>query len=142
MRDWPRLQFGWRWGRRLSQLLFVAAFLVLFRATEYGYDALLPYSDLFFRLDPLVAASAMLAARVFIASLGLSLIVLVLTALLGRFFCGWVCPLGTLLDGFGWLLGNRAQFHNAPRRWCGPAPRHVAGDSDCRGFQCAPRRVP
>jgi ferredoxin len=26
------------------------------------------------------------------------LIVLVLSALLGRFFCGWICPLGTLLD--------------------------------------------
>lgn len=123
MADSPKF-LGWRWARRLSQLLFLAAFLYLFRATELGRDALLPYTNLFFRLDPLAAASAMLAARAFIAAMALSIVLLLLTALFGRFFCGWVCPLGTLLDAFGRLLGTRSQFHNAPRRWWRPT-RHV-----------------
>ncbi|MFP4144218.1 MAG: 4Fe-4S binding protein [Phycisphaeraceae bacterium] len=96
-------RFPWRWSRRLTQLGFVIAFLVMFRLTElslYG-DAPPGWVNAWFRIDPLVAASAMLAARAFIATLLVSLIVLALTALVGRAFCGWVCPLGTLLDWFG-----------------------------------------
>jgi polyferredoxin/formate hydrogenlyase subunit 6/NADH:ubiquinone oxidoreductase subunit I len=85
--------------RRISQTLFLLLFLVLFRLTDYkGLDQI-PYAvNIFFRLDPLVAASAMLAARALISLLFLSLITIALTLLLGRFFCGWFCPLGTLLD--------------------------------------------
>ncbi|MBW2503688.1 MAG: 4Fe-4S binding protein, partial [Deltaproteobacteria bacterium] len=35
-----------------------------------------------------------------------ALVVLLLTVLFGRFFCGWVCPLGTTLDGCGKLVGR------------------------------------
>jgi len=65
--------------RRISQTLFLLLFLVLFRLTDYkGLDQI-PYAvNIFFRLDPLVAASAMLAARALISLLFLSLIVVVL----------------------------------------------------------------
>lgn len=85
--------------RRLSQFVFLALFLFLFRQTDYLGQDELPYAvNIFFRWDPLVAASAMLAAKTFIALLLPALIVVGLTFVLGRFFCGWVCPLGTLLD--------------------------------------------
>ncbi|NIQ96904.1 MAG: 4Fe-4S binding protein, partial [Desulfuromonadales bacterium] len=35
-----------------------------------------------------------------------ALLLLVLTAIVGRFFCGWICPLGTTLDGLGKMIGR------------------------------------
>jgi MauM/NapG family ferredoxin protein len=90
---------AWRWTRRISQGVFLGLFLLLFRLTDYAGRDDIPYAvNIFFRLDPLIAASAMLAGRVFISLLVYSLVVVVLTFILGRFFCGWFCPLGTLID--------------------------------------------
>jgi MauM/NapG family ferredoxin protein len=89
----------WRWARRISQGLFLALFLILFRLTDYGGQDQISYAvNIFFRLDPLVAAAAILASRVLIALVWYSLIVVGVTLVLGRVFCGWFCPLGTLLD--------------------------------------------
>ncbi|MCF8068110.1 MAG: 4Fe-4S binding protein [Desulfobacterales bacterium] len=94
-----KLRFPWRLIRRISQLLFLAVFLFLFRNTDYSGSDEIPYAvNLFFRWDPLVAASVMLAARQFITILFPALIIVVLTLVFGRVFCGWICPLGTLLD--------------------------------------------
>ena len=85
--------------RKAVQAAFLFLFLFLFRKTDYSGSDEIPYAvNLFFRWDPLVAASAMLAAKAFLAVLLPAVAVIVLTMLLGRFFCGWVCPLGTLLD--------------------------------------------
>jgi MauM/NapG family ferredoxin protein len=54
--------------------------------------------DLFLRLDPLISLGAMTAARTFIPALVWGLVVLGLTALLGRFFCGFLCPFGVTVD--------------------------------------------
>ncbi len=87
------------WWRRISQILFLALFLVLFRMTAYSGEDEIPHIvNIFFRWNPLAAASAMLAARTFIAMMIPALLVMGLTIVLGRFFCGWVCPLGTCLD--------------------------------------------
>ena len=91
--------FPWRWTRRLVQLLCLAGLAWLFRLTEYrGADELKAPLNLLFRADPLVAISAMLAGRVLLLAMWPAAIVLVLTLLLGRAFCGWVCPMGTILD--------------------------------------------
>ena len=112
------LWIPWRWWRRAVQLAFLAVFLWLFRRTEYsGVDQLAGGENLFFRLDPLAGAAAMLAARQFIALFWPALAVVALTMVLGRFFCGWVCPLGTLLDYFHGLLRPVARRTN---RWIGP----------------------
>jgi polyferredoxin len=85
--------------RRFSQILFGLLLLFLFRKTDYSGADQIPYAvNLFFRWDPLVAAATMLAAKTFIYLLLPALAVVLLTLLLGRFFCGWVCLLGAALD--------------------------------------------
>jgi polyferredoxin len=84
---------------RACQLLFLLVFLVLFVNTEYrGSDSISAAVNSFFRADPLVLVSYLFATRTFIWLLFPALLTLVFTALLGRFFCGWICPLGTILD--------------------------------------------
>lgn len=92
--------------RIASQILFFAFFFALFFVASYPLTSILPV-DLFFRLDPLTWLSAMISTRAFIATGLLALVVIVLTIPLGRVFCGWVCPLGTFLDLFDRVVGNR-----------------------------------
>lgn len=95
------LWIPWRWWRRIVQLGLLVLFFWLFRRTELDAKApLTGWEGIFFRMDPLVGAVAMTAGRCFIALFWPALILLVFTVFLGRFFCGWICPLGTMLDYF------------------------------------------
>jgi MauM/NapG family ferredoxin protein len=98
--------------RRACQILCLSGFVWLFVQTEYRDVDQLPYPvSLLFRIDPLAAIADALAPGPF--SWGLlwpSLLLICLTVLFGRFFCGWICPLGTTLDGLGKAVG----------RGCGP----------------------
>lgn len=83
--------------RRINQSLFLLFFLYLFLNTRYPFHIKVP-PDLFLRFDPLISLATIIASREFIIPVSLGFITLSLTILIGRFFCGWVCPLGTLLD--------------------------------------------
>ena len=108
------LWIPWRWWRRAAQLALLAAFLWLFRRTDSGGADQLPGGEnFFFRLDPLLGSAAMLAGRQFLAAFWPAAIVVALTLVFGRFFCGWVCPLGTMLDGFHFLLRPITRRTNA-----------------------------
>ncbi len=102
---------------RISQLLFLGLFLLLFVQTEYrGQDQINAAVNSFFRADPLVLFGYLLAARSWTWLLLPALLMTLATLLLGRFFCGWICPLGTVLDlltpkkrstkPLPWLAGN------------------------------------
>ncbi len=83
--------------RRIVQILSLGFFLYLFIFATYS-NPVPGLAEIFYRLDPLAALTAMLAGRVFIAGMALAGITLVLTAIFGRAWCGWLCPLGTTLD--------------------------------------------
>ena len=83
--------------RRIVQTLFLILFTVLFFLAADPLPSFFPV-DIFLRLDPLIALTTMLASRAIHAALFLSLVLVAATLLFGRFFCGWVCPLGTLID--------------------------------------------
>ncbi len=86
-----------RTARRISQILFFLAFLWLFLITRYPYEHGIA-TDWGLRLSPLAPLFLFVKNLEFPSFLWPSLIVLGLTVFLGRFFCGWICPLGTLLD--------------------------------------------
>ncbi|HUS70292.1 MAG TPA: 4Fe-4S dicluster domain-containing protein [Anaerolineae bacterium] len=93
----------WQLLRRLRQLiqyLALALFLYLFVRTTREGGSPIPV-DLFARLDPLLALSSMLAARSAIPTFAPAIITVLATLALGRVWCGWICPLGTVLDLFG-----------------------------------------
>jgi polyferredoxin/formate hydrogenlyase subunit 6/NADH:ubiquinone oxidoreductase subunit I len=97
------------------QILALALFVYLLFEAYQGRVAH-PWTDLFFRLNPLAALSAMLAARAWIPRLALALITVALTLVFGRVWCGWICPLGTVLE---WARFPRAH-ERAPslsNRW-------------------------
>jgi len=70
--------------------------------TEYhGRDIIAYPVKIFLEIDPLIFLSTFLASHTITAGLLWSLIVIALTLVLGRVFCGWICPLGTLNDLMG-----------------------------------------
>lgn len=109
-----RYGVGLRWMRRASQIFFLALFLVLFRLTDYSGSDHIPHAvNLFFRWDPLVAASVTLAVKRLISLLFPALFIVLLTAVFGRVFCGWICPMGTLIDTSDKLF--KAKQNSSPR---------------------------
>jgi MauM/NapG family ferredoxin protein len=83
--------------RRAVQFGALAAFLVLLVAARRG-GAPPSLANLPMRLDPLAMLAHALAARALLAGSALALLTLALTLLFGRAWCGWLCPMGTLLD--------------------------------------------
>jgi polyferredoxin len=92
-----RVRITTRQVRKVMQILSLLLFLGLFIFATRA-NPLPGVADLFYRLDPLVALTAMLAGRAFISGLALAGLTLLLTLVFGRAWCGWICPLGTTLD--------------------------------------------
>ncbi|HPD72207.1 MAG TPA: 4Fe-4S dicluster domain-containing protein [Candidatus Krumholzibacteria bacterium] len=95
------------WTRRAVQTGALLLFLVLVVANRptSGEGPTGPVS-LFFDLDPLALAATWLATRTLAGLALLGLVTLAVTAVLGRWFCGWFCPLGTLHNAVGSLRGG------------------------------------
>jgi ferredoxin len=65
-------------------------------------------------IDPLVSLSTALAARAWVWSLVCAGGILLVCVVIPRGFCGYICPLGTLIDLFDWSLGKRVTRFRAP----------------------------
>jgi MauM/NapG family ferredoxin protein len=93
---------------RITQTGTLAVFLGLLLYAAYPFPIGLSV-DLFLRLDPLLALGTIVASREFHAYLLPGLCVLVATMIMGRFFCGHICPMGTTLDLLQAPLRGRAK---------------------------------
>jgi len=83
--------------RRISQALFLALFIYILWSTTYPLAGIFPPSA-FFVTDPLLIIMTSVAERIVLPGLVFSLGMIGLALVLGRVFCGWVCPLGTSID--------------------------------------------
>jgi len=122
-----RLGPTWRSSpfRRVVQsaclLLFLYAFFYVcwpytrqFSATALSDKEWFPV-EAFLLVDPLVGVSTALAAKVLHwPTLGWTVGILLLCLLVPRAFCAYLCPLGTLIDLFDWLVGRRFRRLHLP----------------------------
>ncbi|MDM7926276.1 MAG: 4Fe-4S binding protein [bacterium] len=88
-----------RTARRISQIFFLLLFILFWIKASYPLATGLPV-DAFLRLSPLGTLTSAVAARSWIPACLWALGLVAAGVLLGRFFCGWVCPMGTVIDGF------------------------------------------
>ena len=86
---------------RIASQIF---FIILFAVLVFGYWRMHTPGELSFlawymRLDPFITVITSIAARSIIPGAAIAAIIMIaLTTLFGRFFCGWICPLGTCID--------------------------------------------
>ncbi|HYF49916.1 MAG TPA: 4Fe-4S dicluster domain-containing protein [Planctomycetota bacterium] len=73
------------------------------------------HAELFLIIDPLVAISTSIAGRTWEWSLVWALGILLVCVLIPRGFCGYLCPLGTLIDCFDWAIGKRVKRFRVER---------------------------
>jgi len=83
--------------RTVVQALSLLLFSLLFLFANYKLPDWLP-ADVYLRLDPLLGLSAVLAGRELVNRALWSLVIIGATLAIGRFFCGYVCPLGAAID--------------------------------------------
>jgi ferredoxin len=77
-----------------------------FSSTTFSDKETLPVES-FLLIDPLVGLSTALAGKVLNwATLWWMLGILAFCIVIPRAFCGYFCPLGTLIDAFDWLIGR------------------------------------
>ena len=119
------------WLRRITQILFLCFFLYLLIVSRLSQDIYLNYSlalsmdqdlrieqptSFFFQLDPLVGISSLLSSQILIKGFLWGAAIVVLSMLLGRVFCGFLCPMGTIHHAVGTtkpaLKGSRMVHSN------------------------------
>lgn len=83
--------------RRLSQALFLALFIYILWSTTYPLTGMI-MPGMIFKADPLIMVMVSLSERVLLPGAVISIIMLIIAIIVGRYFCGWICPLGTAID--------------------------------------------
>lgn len=130
---------GKRRGLTIARRSVQGAFLVLFGllAFSMAYPPLkLPASNIMLRLDPLAAVYSVFATRdlAVIAGFWPAWVLLGLTLISGRFFCAWICPLGTCFDAVGAVKPKRLRYYKPD----GKQMREMRLESEAAGG--SPRR--
>jgi polyferredoxin len=99
LRKTRRRTFHWTWvhSRKSVQVLALLVFVILFlQSRPEGWPGDLVNIPI--RLDPLAVLAHLLSSKTFLAGSSLAIVTLLLTLAAGRAWCGWLCPLGTVLD--------------------------------------------
>jgi polyferredoxin/ferredoxin len=92
--------------RRISQIFFILLFLwfcIVSTLGESWWQLRGWPINWFLQLDPLVGIGTLLTTHTIYKGLAWCLVTIVFTIILGRFFCGWICPFGALHQFVGYL---------------------------------------
>jgi len=96
--------------RRLSQAMLLAVFVAFLAWPQRAW-----LGEVLFRADPLLIPTALMLDLSWGASLLLVAVLLVVTLLWGRVFCGWICPLGACIDSVDHVVGVRVRLPSLSR---------------------------
>src|SRR5512137_112289 len=100
--------------RITTQGIFFLIFVWLFLQTESKGANDLGYPvKIFLDADPLIFITTILSSRELYQTFFLAIFVVIMTVILGRVFCGWICPLGTLNNMVGALNKKRPKATTA-----------------------------
>ena len=94
--------------RRTSQVACFAIFISSFLAALNYTRSLVPPGVLF-RFDPLVTVATSIAGKFIAPGIFISVLMIALTLVFGRFFCGWMCPLGAVLDAAAFVIRKKSE---------------------------------
>ena len=97
---------NWLNLRTTVQIIAFLAFLALFLNAE----------QLLMGFDPLAMLANLIASRTFEALSAIALIMVALSLVFGRAWCGWLCPLGTVLEWFSFNRWRKKQ-PSIPEWW-------------------------
>ena len=86
------------------QVFFFGLFIYLLFGTHFSGKDYIGNVEIYFHFDPLAAIATFIASRTAFAAFALAAITVVVTLILGRVVCGWVCPLGAVHQFFSWLF--------------------------------------
>ncbi|MDR1946163.1 MAG: 4Fe-4S binding protein [Desulfovibrio sp.] len=92
--------------QRLIQACSLSFFLYLLGSAVWTEAESLIPRDLYLRLDPLAALLIPPAARAWLPALLPGAALIVCAPVIGRIFCGYICPMGATLD-LGCFIGRR-----------------------------------
>jgi len=99
------------WIRRLTQAIFLSLFIFFLIESRLPQDVYMDYSvaltaeqdielnypvTFFFEIDPLIWLTSFVSGHQWIKGFGWVLGIVVFTLFFGRFFCGFICPFGTI----------------------------------------------
>ncbi|MFC1880497.1 4Fe-4S binding protein [Thermodesulfobacteriota bacterium] len=96
--------------RRISQIFFFIIFIWFCFVTSPGdqWWQLRGWPvNWIIELDPLVGLATLLSTRTVYAGLLWGLATIVLTIVIGRFFCGWLCPFGAIHQFVGFVANRK-----------------------------------
>jgi MauM/NapG family ferredoxin protein len=101
--------------QRLIQAITLGLFLCLLYLAAYPLVSTLRV-ELFLTMDPVVFAGTLISARTVVPALLLAVLILGLSFVMGRFFCSYICPMGTTIDMADRLvcLGKNSRTRASP----------------------------